>query len=314
MRIAIYGAGAVGAYYGGRLAQAGHDVIFIARGEHLRALQTSGLRVDSTFGDFHLDPVQAVSDPAGVGVVDWVIPGVKTWQLAAILPGMAALVGPGTTIITVQNGVDTPDVIGAALGREHVVAGITRLFSTLVAPGHVVHGGGNAQFLVGELDGGITPRVQAIHALLQAAHGITAELTDNIRGELWAKLVMAASYGGVGSVMRAPMGVLRSLPEARALLIASMEEIMAVAAACGCPLAPDVLTRTLAYFEARPAYGTSSMQRDVFGGHPSEMDALIGAVVRLGREKNVPVPVNSVLYAALLPRELKARGELSYEI
>ena len=314
MRIAIYGAGAVGGYYGGRLAQAGHDVTFIARGRNLQALRTGGLRVDSTFGDFHINPVRAVSGPAEVGVVDLVIPGVKTWQLAAILPGMAALLGPDTTIVTVQNGVDAHEIIAAALGREHVIAGITRLFATLVEPGHIVHGGGNAQFLIGELDGSLTARLQAIYEVLAATYGITAELTSQIQTELWAKLVMAASYGGVGSMLRAPMGVLRSFPPARSLLVVSMQEIMAVAAASGFPLAPDVLDQTMAYFESRPAYGTSSLQRDIFAGRRSEMESLIGAVVRHARQGAVPVPVNEVIYASLLPGELKARGELSYEI
>ncbi len=314
MRIAIYGAGAVGGYYGGRLAQAGHDVTFIARGENLRALQNNGLRVESSFGDFSIVPAKAASDPAEIGAVDVVIPGVKTWQLPAILPGMAALVGPQTIIVTVQNGVDAHLVIGEALGHEHVIGGITRLFSTLVEPGHIVHGGNAAQFMVGELDGSLTPRVQAFYDVLKSAQGIDAVLTSDIQRELWSKLVMITAFGGVGSVSRAPMGVILSNAETRALLEASVLEIASVAASRGYPLPEDVVERTLKFYNGMPYLGTSSLQRDVMAGRRSELDSLIGTVVRFAREKNVPVPVNSVIYAALLPTELKARGELEYSI
>lgn len=314
MRIAIYGAGAVGGYYGGRLAQAGHDVTFIARGENLRALQANGLRVDSSFGDFSIIPAKAVSDPAEIGVVDVVIPGVKTWQLPGILPGMAALVGPQTIIVTVQNGVDSHLVIGNALGHEHVIGGITRLFSTLVEPGHIVHGGASAQFMIGELDGSLTPRVQAFYEVLKSAQGIEAVLTTDIQRELWSKLVMITAFGGVGSVSRAPMGVILSNTETRALLEASVLEIASVAASWGYPLPEGVVERTLKFYSGMPYLGTSSLQRDVMAGRRSELDSLIGTVVRFAREKNVPVPVNSVIYAALLPTELKARGELEYSI
>lgn len=314
MRIAIYGAGAVGGYYGGRLARAGHDVVFIARGEHLRALRAGGLRVESTFGDFHLDPVKATDDPAEVGVVDLVIPGVKTWQLPAILPGMAALVGPQTVIVTTQNGIDSHLVIGEALGPEKVIAGITRLYSTLVEPGHIVHAAGPAQFLIGELDGSLTPRVQSLYETLKATPGITAELSTDIQTELWAKLVMITSFGGVGSVARAPIGVLLARPETCALLEASMHEIAAVAAAHGHPLSPGVIDQSMAFFRSQPYLGTCSIQRDILAGRRSELDSLIGAVVRFAREKNVPVPVNEVFYASLLPTELRARGELAYQI
>ncbi len=314
MKIAIYGAGAVGGYFGGRLAQAGHDVTFIARGENLRALQTSGLRVESSLGDFTLNPVKAVSDPAEIGAVDLVIPGVKTWQLPGILPGMAALVGPQTVIVTVQNGVDSHLVIGEALGQEKVIAGITRLFSTLVEPGHIVHGGAAAQFMIGELDGSITPRVQAIYDMLNTTPGIQAVLTTDIQRELWAKLVMITAFGGTGSVTRAPIGVILAVPETRALIEASVLEIAAVAAACGYPLAADVLEKSLAFFKNQPYMGTSSLQRDIMAGRRSELESLIGTVVRLAREKNVPAPVNSFIYSALLPTELKARGELEYAI
>jgi len=314
MRIAIYGAGAVGGYFGGRLAQAGHDVTFIARGENLRALQANGLRVDSSFGDFSIIPAQAVSDPAEIGVVDLVIPGVKTWQLPGILPGMAALVGPETMIVTVQNGVDAHLVIGEALGHQHVIGGITRLFSNLIEPGHIVHGGKSAQFMVGELDGSLTPRVQALFDILKSAQGIEATLTTDIQRELWAKLVMITAFGGVGSITRAPMGVILSLPETRSMLEASIHEIASVADARGYPLADDIVARTMVFYNGMPFLGTSSLQRDILAGRRSELDSLIGTVVRFAREKNVAVPVNEVIYASLLPTEMKARGELEYAI
>ena len=314
MRFAIYGTGAVGGYYGGRLAQAGHEVAFIARGENLRALQTSGLRVDSTKGDFVLPQVTATDDPASVGPVDVVIPCVKTWQIPQAAEAMRPLVGPGTLVVTVQNGVEAPQQFGEILGMGHMLGGIVKLFTELVAPGHVVHGGGPAQFLIGELDGRMTPRAQGLYAVLKNTQGIAAEITDNIQAALWEKLLMIAAFGSVGAAARAPIGILRSVPETRAMLRACMEETRAVAAAYGAVLDEQAVERAMTFVDTQPAGGTASMQRDVIAGRRSELDSLVGAVVHLGQAAGVAVPVCTSLYASLRPSELRARGELEFSL
>lgn len=312
MRIAIYGVGAVGGYYGGRLAQAGEEVIFIARGENLKTLKANGLRVDSVFGDLQLPQVQATDNPAEVGIVDVIIPCVKTFQVPQIAPAMLPMVGPDTMVVTTQNGVIAPYEFGEVLGMEHVLGGAVKLFAVLSAPGHIIHSGGPGIFVFGEFNHQSTPRAQRFFEALQKSPGVTPEISLDIEADLWAKQMLIGAIGGVGSVTRAPVGIMRSLPETRALLENCMREIYEVALARGVHLPEDAVAKSMAYADAQPALGTSSTQRDIIAGRLSEMDTLIGAVVRMGHAAGLPVPTLSSIYAALLPTDLRARGELEF--
>lgn len=310
MRIAIVGVGGVGGYFGGRLAQAGHDVFFIARGDHLAAMRSHGLRVQSIAGDFWLPDVKATDQPAGVGPVDLVIVGVKGWQVREAAYAMQPLIGPETAVLPLLNGVDAPTELAEVLGTEHVLAGLCRIIAYRAAPGVIVHAGVNPPSIdFGELDNRHTPRLERIQAALEGA-GIRAFIPDNIHVALWQKFMLICAWSGFGAATRAPIGVWRSLPETRPLVERCLQEVVDVAAARGVMLPDNAVSAMMAFIDSMPYEGTASLQRDIMSGQPSELASQNGALVRLARAAGVPVPVNEMLYAILLPQELAARGQL----
>jgi len=302
----VVGAGGVGGYFGARLAAAGHDVAFVARGEHLRAIRREGLRVESIKGDLHIQPAHATDRPEEVGPVDAVLCAVKAWQLPDALRAMPPLLGKGSVVLPLQNGVEAVDEARNAVGRERVLGGAAWIRAEIAAPGLIRHSGIEPRIVLGEPDGGGSARARELAGVLAGA-GVSAEATEDIAAVLWSKLVFISATSAVGAVVRVPVEAFRSRAETRALLVSAMRETMAVAGARGVAVAPDLLDRTLAFVDSLPAGTTSSMQRDVMAGRPSELDAQCGAVVRLGREAGVPTPVNDFLYAVLLPQERAAR-------
>jgi len=311
LRIAIFGAGGVGAYFGARLAEVGNEVSIVARGAQLDAIREHGLRVDSVFGDMLVRPKVASASAKDIGQVDAVLLGVKTWQVADVAPALKPLLGRDTFVVPLQNGVETPDLLAAALSPEHVVGGLCGGFCFIVAPGHVKHIGGITFIKFGELDGEKTERVERLCAEFVAAK-VDAEVPNDIRVALWEKFMLVVPFGGVGAVSRAPIGVMLKTRETRGLIEAGMREIAAVALAQGVRLSSDVVQRTLALLDRTTPTGTSSLQRDIAAGKRSELDAWTGAVVRLGTKLGVPTPTHSFLYAALLPLDRRARGELDF--
>ena len=307
MRIAVFGTGGAGGYYGARLAQAGEDVTFIARGEHLRAIREHGLRVDSVNGDFVLQSAQATNDPGQVGTVDVVILGVKAWQVPEAAEAMGPLLGPESFVVPLQNGVETPDRLAAVLGREHVFGGLAKIFSSIIEPGHIHHVGGPTSVTFGELDNRPSERAENLLGVFTRA-GIGADIPADIHVAMWEKLLFIASVGGVGAVTRAPIGNIRTLPESRRMLQEGMREIFQVSRAQRIQMDQDVVERTMTFTDNQPPDGTTSMQRDIMAGRPSELEAWNGAVVRLGRQVNVATPVHGLLYHSLLPLEQRARG------
>jgi 2-dehydropantoate 2-reductase len=310
MRVAIFGAGGVGAYFGARLAEAGAELAVIARGAHLDAIRANGLRVDSVLGDMHVEPAIASASTADVGRVDVVLLGVKTWQVAEATQSLGPLLGPETLVVPLQNGVETVDELVETLGQRYVAGGVCSGFCFIVAPGHVKHIGGVTFIKFGELDGRRTPRVLALQDAFARAR-VAADVPDDIRVSLWEKFLLVVPFGGVGAVTRAPIGVLTT-PPTRALLATGMREIEAIARARGVALPQDVVERTLAMLDGVNPAGTSSLQRDIAAGKRSELDEWTGAVVRLGARADVPTPLHDFLYAALLPQERRARGELEF--
>ncbi len=311
MRVAVFGTGGVGAYFGARLAQVGNEVAFIARGAHLDAIRTNGLRVDSVFGDMLVKPALASDSTEGIGAVDFVLLGVKTWQVADVAPSLKPLLGPDTVVVPLQNGVETADLLAAALGARHVAGGVCGGFCFIVGPGHVKHIGGITFIKFGELDRNRSERLERLRAEFTKAD-VDASVPDDIHVALWEKLMLVVPFGGIGAVSRAPIGVITKTPETRALLVAGMQEIGAVARAHGVRLPAEAFERTLALLDATTPTGTSSLQRDIAAGKPSELDAWTGAVVRLGARHGVPTPVHSFLYGALLPLERRARGAITF--
>ena len=310
MRIAVFGAGAVGGYFGGRLAQAGEDAVLIARGEHLQAMESRGLRVESIEGDFVVDPVRATDDPREVGTVEAILVAVKAWQVPKAAQEMRPMVGPETFVVPLENGVEAPAQLAAVLGEEHVLGGLCRIISALVEPGHIRHAGISPTITFGELDGRRSQRARRLRDAFEKAEGVTPEIPPDVRVAMWEKFLFIAALSGVGAVTRAPVGVLRSLPQTRHMLEEAMEEILAVAEARDVALPRETILETMAFIDGLPADGTASMQRDVMAGRPSELESQNGAVVRLGEEAGVETPLHAFIYGSLLPQELRARGQL----
>lgn len=311
MRIAVFGTGGVGGYFGGRLAQGGEEVIFIARGDHLKAMRANGLRVDSLKGDFLIQPVQATDKPEEVGEVDAILVAVKTWQIPDAALAMRPMVGENTFVVPLENGVDAPAQLMAVLGEGHVLGGLCHIVSYIAEPGHIRHAGIEPHIAFGELDGRSSQRAQRLKDAFERA-GVWAEVPENIRAAMWEKFLFIAAISGVGAVTRAPAGVMRSLPETRQLLQQAMEEVIAVGNAHQVNLPEDVLDKTMAFIDNLPEGATASMQRDIMEGRPSELASQNGAVLRLGSEQGVPTPAHAFLYYSLLPQDLRARGELEF--
>lgn len=305
---AILGAGGAGGYFGARLVEAGHDVAFVARGAHLAAIRARGLAVTSPEGDLVARPRIATDDARAVGPVDHVIVGVKAWQLAALGPALAPLVGDATTVLPLQNGVEAADQLAAIAGRARVLGGVAKILSFVRAPGELHHVGVRPVLELGELDGAASARVDELAGVFGAARGVTVVAAPDIVARLWSKLVFIAGWGGVGAVLRAPVGAIRELPETRRLVEGAMQEIAAVARARGCALPDDAVGSALRLVDSLPAEGTASLQRDLADGRPSELDQLTGAVVRLGSELGLATPINRLLYQALAPLERRARA------
>lgn len=308
MRIAIYGAGGVGGYFGGRLAQAGEDVTFIARGEHLTAIERDGLRIDSVAGDFHIVPAKVTDDPGSIGHVDCVIVAVKAWQVADVAEAMRPMIGPDTFVVPLENGVEAADHLADALGHDHVVGGLCGILAWREGPGHIRHAGIDPFVRIGELDNRSSERTQRLKAAFEKATGVRAEIADDIQVAIWSKFLFICAMSGIGSITRAPIGVTRALPDTRRMIEQILEEIYRVGLATGVSLPNDAVAKALKFIDALPEKSTASMQRDIMAGYPSELEAQNGAVVRLGIEHSVSTPVNDVIHAALLPQEMRARG------
>jgi 2-dehydropantoate 2-reductase len=312
VRIAVFGTGAVGGYFGARLAEAGAEVQFVARGQHLAAIRDHGLRVTSVEGDLLIRPAHVTDDPSSLGAVDVVLLGVKAWQVAEAAEAMRSLVGLQTFIVPLQNGIDAPDQLAQVLGGIHVVGGLCRVLAYLDGPGHIRHAGVPPYIAFGELDGSRSQRTETLLKAFSQTRGVTAEIPSDVRVAMWSKFLFIAAVSGVGALTRAPIGVIRSEPESRRLLRQALEEIYAVAVANRIGLPAETVEKTLALVDTLPADGTASMQRDIMQGRPSELEAQVGAVVRLGERLGVEVPLHRMIYAALLPLERKARGELRF--
>ena len=310
-KFVAFGAGGVGGYFGAVLARAGYSVVFIARGAHLEAIRRSGLQIRSPKGDFNVSPSQVTDNPADVGPVDAVILGVKAWQVSEAARAMHPLVAPTTKVLPLQNGVEAADQLQQVLGRQHTLVGLCRIISSVTSPGTITHGGMEPTIALGEPDGSaLSENARALVDALHAA-GVVVETPPDIHAALWEKLVFIGAFSGVGAVTRATIGEVRACPPARQLLQQLMEEVVAVANARSIQLREDVVARTLAFVEkSMPAGGTASMQRDIASGRPSELEEIVGAVIRLGDQRGVPTPTMDCVYASLLPQELRARGVL----
>ncbi|MCC7275993.1 MAG: 2-dehydropantoate 2-reductase, partial [Alphaproteobacteria bacterium] len=275
MRIAVMGAGGVGGYFGGLLARDGADVTFVARGAHLEALRRAGLTVESPATPFTLPAVRATDDPAAIGPVDVVLFAVKLYDMAEAATAIGPLVGPGTIVVPLQNGVEAPEILARAVGREHVAGGVAYIAAVVASPGVVRHAGMQPRLAFGPLEGPVPAPLTALKAACDHA-GVHATLADDVRRVIWEKFVLLASVSGLTALTRHPIGPVRTNPATRALLVESLAETAAVAAAAGVRLAADQPERTLGFIDALPEGMRSSMLEDLERGRRLEVPWLSG--------------------------------------
>jgi len=300
MKIAVIGAGGVGGLFGAALAKAGADVWFLARGAHLDAMRSNGLRIVGGRGETHLVPTQATDDPAAIGPADVVLFCVKLWDVESAGERIRPIVGPDTAVIPLQNGIDAADRLIPILGAGAVMGGVAQMSATIEQPGVVRQTGTFMKLTFGELTRGRSARGDAFQALCQRA-GFDAEHSAQILTELWLKFIVLATNSAITAATRLPFGKLRDDPEIMALFMAATREVVAVANAKGISLPDNAAERNAAFLAGAPPAMMASMAHDLIRGGRIELPWLSGKVVSLGRELGVPTPVHAVLYAVLKP-------------
>jgi 2-dehydropantoate 2-reductase len=303
MRIAIMAAGAVGGYFGARLAAAGEDVHFIARGAHLDAMRKNGLKLDSDAGDLHLSQVNVTDDPAKVGAVDVVLFAVKLWDTEHAAALTRPLLGPDTAVITLQNGIDSVERLDPILGPRHVVGGITYISTTISAPGVIHHIGKLADIVCGERDGKPSPRLTALAGATKKA-GFQFRISPNIDLDRWRKFIFLSAMAGATALTRQPIGAILADDEMREFARALFAESTAVGRAQGIALPNEFVDQQMALAARLPVAMKASMAQDLERGGRLEVEWLSGAVAKIGRAAGVPTPAHAAVYAALKPFRL----------
>jgi 2-dehydropantoate 2-reductase len=300
MRIAIVGAGGIGGGYGAALATSGVDVTFIARGAHLAAMKSKGLKVEGGRGETHVMPAQATDDPSTVGPVDVVLFCVKLWDVESAGRQIKPMIGKDTAVITLQNGIDAHERLVPILGQPAVMPGVANISATIAEPGVIRQTGTVMRMVFGELDGAKSPRGQALAAACAKA-GIDGVFSETILTELWMKFILLASNAGMMALARLPIGNLRDDADIAPYFIAAYEEVIAVGRASGIALPADAVDRTLNFNRNAPAHLMASMGADLLRGNRIELPWLSGKVIELGRRHGVPTPTHAFLYAMLKP-------------
>ena len=304
MKIAFMGAGGVGGLIGARLAEAGCDVSFVARGAHLKAMRENGLKLESQVGEVHLRDVQVTDDPARIGPVDLVILAVKLWDTEAAARAMAPLLGPETGVISLQNGVRKDEILRPIVGEKRLMGGVAYMGTAISRPGVIHHTGTMQRVVFGEYDGRRSKRAEALLEYLRKT-GIDAQLSDDVRRSIWEKFVFLVAMAAVTASIRLPIGPIRSHPLTRQLYLDALREAAAVGRAQGVRLPPDFAEERMAFVDTLPETMTASLQLDLERGNPLEVEWLSGSVVELGAAAGVPTPIHRVVRDILI---LHAQG------
>ena len=302
MRIAIVGAGGVGGYFGGRLAEAGADVVFLARGPHLHALRTRGLRIVSPKGDAHITSINATDDPAAIRGADVVFFAVKLYDAEAasqVLPRLVESGGPETVVIPLQNGVEGTDIVSRAVGRDHTAGGTCYVSAVIAEPGVITHTAMD-HLIFGEIDRVRSPRLMSLCDACRAA-SFQSTLSDDIQADIWTKFVRLSAFSGMTAVTRSPIGTIVNDPDLFTLLQKAVAEGMAVAQARGVHVPSSTVDDVAEAYRALPPLAKASMLEDLERGRRLELPWLSGAVVRIGQEVGVPTPTHGFISAVLKP-------------
>jgi 2-dehydropantoate 2-reductase len=305
MKIAIIGTGGVGGYFGARLAEAGNDLVFFARGAHAEAMHRHGLRLESIKGNAYLPEIKVVSDLSAIPAPDLVLVAVKSWQVSEVAPGIAGILGPDTLVLPLQNGVLSVEELAGILPTDQVLSGLCRIFSEVKAPGIIQHLGVEPTIIFSEQDDLQTERVRAVSRVFDAA-GIRNIVPDDIEAERWKKFI-SICLSGLMAVTRTTYGEMRSIPEIRTLMFELMEEVWQVARAKGVKVERKYIDQAAGAFDTYRYEATASLTRDVWAGRPSEIEYQNGTVVRLAARYGLDVPVNRFVYFSILPGERRAR-------
>lgn len=300
MKIAVYGAGGVGAYFGGRLAQAGAEVHLIARGSHLAALKENGLTIESIHGDFDVD-LPATNDPHDIGECDVVLFCVKSFDTVDAAKRLYPLLGNDTAVLSLQNGIVNEEKLAERVGRDHVLGGVAYIFSTIGDPGVIEHTDGPARIIYGELDGTRTDRIERFHKLCERADGMEGVLSEDVWTDLWNKYTFISAMSGVTAAIRLPIGDIRSVDESWELYLGLLDEVKAVAAAEDVDVAADVIDDWIEFARDLDRDTYSSLHYDMTNGKRMELEALQGTVVRKADEHDINVPWSRAVYAILRP-------------
>lgn len=308
MKIAVYGAGGVGAYFGGRLAKAGADVHLIARGNHLEALQEEELEVESIRGDFSVD-LPATNEPADIGECDFVLFCVKSFDTQSAARKLEPHLGDDTAVLSLQNGVDNEEKLVDAVGREHVMGGVAYIFSTIGEPGAIEHTDGPARIIYGELDGSRSERVERFHELCEQADGMEGVLSEDIWTDLWNKYTFISAMSGVTAAIRLPIGHIHEVDESWDLFLGILDEVRDVAAAEGVDVTEDVIGDWIEFAQDLDHDTYSSLHYDMTNGKRMELEALQGTVVRKADEHGIAVPRSRAVYSILRPWAVKNAGD-----
>ncbi|CAB3769596.1 ketopantoate reductase family protein [Paraburkholderia humisilvae] len=294
MKIVVLGSGGVGGYFGARLATAGYDVTFIARGRHLAAIRGNGLRVTSPLGDLVISSPNVVEDLSVVKSADLVLVAVKLWGTESVAESLKPLAEKGAAVISFQNGVQKDEILARYLPKRSIIGGVCYIAATIGEPGLIVHSGTLQKLAFGEYDANRSARVTAFYDACQKA-GITAEISDDIQRLIWEKFVFLVGLSGTTSSIRQPIGPIREDPRTRAFLLQVMSEVVAVGRAKGVNLPANFADDRLAFCDTLPATMTSSMHHDLGRGNRLELPWLSGAVCTFGSQLNVPTPKNSAI-------------------
>ncbi len=298
MKILVMGSGGVGGYFGGRLAAAGNDVSFVARGSHLAAIQKDGLTLDSQLGNAVIKPAKVTQDPTTAGVPEIVIFATKMGDTEGAAHQLKPMVRDSVTIITFQNGVEGPEILGCVLPGAHIVPGVARIASHISKPGVIEQRSPFARIEFGEAKGGSSPKLDAFHVVCKSA-GIDAVVSDNIQRNVWMKFAMLAPFSGMTALTGQTAGPIRTTPGTRALIEAAVKEVIAVGKAAGAGFKDGDFEALMKIIEGNPAGMTSSMAHDRMAGKPLEVNYLSGAVVRIGEKHGVAAPTHTFITQAL---------------
>ena len=307
LKIAVFGTGGVGGIFGALFGKAGHEIHFIARGKNLTAIQSRGLRVLSSQGNFELQPKQVTSASQEVGPSDLVLVCVKAWQLREARKELGALIGTDTLILPLQNGVEASEFLSEAYPENQILRGFCAVISYLEAPGTIRHIGIPPYICFGELKAPhVSSRIQDLGRRLSVP-GLVLETPTNLLTQQWQKFLFISSLAAITASTRLTAGTLRNIPESRNLIQEAMNEVVAIGKAKGISFPSDAVEKAMSRVDEMPFEGTTSMQRDFESGNRTELETFSGYITREGKKLGVPTPVHKTCYALLLPHELKAQ-------